>query len=193
MKARNLSLRPRYPREGRPVRIIADGAISSVGTHGGRLLPLVLLDTTDRPDIAELIRVHQTTGPGDVRAQWGQIDDHPGTVAAFCNFIRPVELFMILEFKIVAQGILVEHALMGQGIYIARAESHSDRLTKNIDRAKVIVELPDQGFRKIWDKLFMDHMVKHFKGEGLSRAPAREAARLAITEFRKLGSLRARD
>lgn len=100
---------------------------------------------------------------------------------------------MILEFNIVEQGILVEHALMGQGIYIARAENDSDRLTRNVDRAKVIVELPDLGFRKVWDKLFMDHMVKYFKDEGLSRAEARGAARLAITEFRKLGSLRARD
>lgn len=35
MKAKNISLCPRYLREGRPVRIIADGAISTVGTHEG--------------------------------------------------------------------------------------------------------------------------------------------------------------
>ena len=33
-------------------------------------IPLVILDTTDRLDLEEFIRVHQYHGPGDVDSQW---------------------------------------------------------------------------------------------------------------------------
>src|SRR5450759_4311110 len=141
MRAKKTEIQVHHPREVHPVRIVADAAVSTRGLHGGRLLPLVLLDTTDRPDIAELIRVHETFVTGDVKVQWGQVDGHEGTVALFLNFIRPLELFMVLEFEIVRQGILVAQALTGQGMYHARAEHADDRLRNNPDRPKVIVDV----------------------------------------------------
>src|SRR6266853_4244348 len=98
MKAKKTEIQVHHPREARPVRIVADAAVSVRGLHGGRLLPLLLLDTSDRPDIAELIRVHESFGTGDVKVQWGQVQGHEGTVALFLTFIRPLELFMVLEF-----------------------------------------------------------------------------------------------
>src|SRR5258708_6073193 len=120
MKARNTEVRVRYARETRPVRIVADAVVSTRGLHGGRLLPLLLLDTADRPDIAEFIRVHQSFGPGDVKLQWGKVEaeGHQATVALFLTFIRPMEFFMVLEFNIVRQGCLVEQTLTGQGMYL---------------------------------------------------------------------------
>ena len=128
MKAKKVEISLRHPREATPVPIVADAAISTVGLHGGRMLPVLLLDTSNRPDVAELIRVHESLGPGDVEVQWGRIDGREGTVALFLKFIRPVELFLVLEFDIVRQGILVDQALTGQGIYIARADGPTDRL-----------------------------------------------------------------
>jgi len=181
------------PRERYPVRIVADAAVSARGLHGGRLLPLVLLDTSDRPDLAEFIRVHQYHGPGDVNVQWGQIAGHEGTVALFLTFIRPVELFVVLEFDIVKQGILVEQAMIGQGIYLARAEADDDRLMKNPNRPKVIVEVGDTGFRETWDKLLLKHLTKHFRTEGLSRSESRRAASSLIGELRRFSTMKMRD
>jgi len=80
-------------------------------------MPLVILNTSDRPDIEALIRVHQAAvNLGDCTAQWGQIKEHEGTVALFLTFIRPSEVTIILEFKIVGQGILVDQALTGKGL-----------------------------------------------------------------------------
>jgi hypothetical protein len=179
--------------EAHPVKIVADAAISTRGLQGGRMLPLLLLDTTDRPDIAELIRVHESSPPGDVKIQWGRLQGREGTVALFLTFIRPMELFMVLEFDIVSQGILVEQALTGQGIYLTRAERPDDRLRNNLDRPRVIVEVGDTGFGKTWDDLFHKHLAKDFREKGLSRSDSRRAARSAIAELRKLGSLRMRD
>jgi len=193
MKAKKTEIQVHHPREGRPVRIVADAAVSVRGLHGGRLLPLLLLDTSDRPDIAELIRVHESFGTGDVKVQWGQVQGHEGTVALFLTFIRPLELFMVLEFNIVQQGILVEQALTGQGMYLARADHADDRLSNNLDRPKVIVEVGDTGFGKAWDDLFHKYLAKDFHESGLSRSDSRRAAHSAIEELRKLGGLRMRD
>jgi hypothetical protein len=193
MKAKNIEIPLRHSREATPVPIVADAAISTVGLHGGRMLPVLLLDTSDRPDVAELIRIHESLGPGDVGVQWGKIDGHEGTVALFLNFIRPVELFLLLEFDIVRQGILVDQALTGQGIYIARADGPNDRLKFDFNRPKVIVEVADTGFRQVWDVLLYEHLVKHFREDGLSRRESRGAAHSLIKELRKIGSLRIRD
>jgi hypothetical protein len=193
MKAKKIAIQLRDQREHDPVRIIADAAVSTRGFHGGRLLPLLLLDTSERPDIAELIHVHQYCEPGDHRVQWDQISGHEGTVAVFLNFIRPLEFFMSLEFDIVKQGILVEQALIGQGIYLAEAEACNDRFAKNVDRPKIIVELPDTGYREVWDKLFQKHLTKHFRMEGLGRSDSRRAAESAIQELRRFATMQMRD
>jgi len=195
MKAKKTEIHVRYVRETHPVRIVADAAVSTCGRHGGRLLPLLLLDTTDRPDIADFIRVHESSGPGDVEVTWGKVEakGHEGAVALFLTFIRPMEFFMELEFNIVRQGILVEQALTGQGIYLAQAEGDGDRLSKNVDRPKVLVEVPDTGFRDKWDDLYHKHLAQDFRSKGLGRSESRQAARSVIEELRKLGSLRMRD
>jgi hypothetical protein len=195
MKTKRTEIRFVATHETRPVRIIADAAISRQGRHGGRLLPLILIDTSDRPDIAELIRVHESLGPGDVKVQWGKLEGkaHLGTVALFLTFIRPLEVFMILEFNIVRQGFLVEQILAGNGIYLAEAEGEGDRLRKNLDRAKVLAEVPDTGFRNTWDAIFIKHLAKHFRNKGLSRSQSRQAARSAIEEWQKIGSFKMRD
>jgi hypothetical protein len=193
MKPKVSEIELHHPRDGRPVPIVADAGLSSRGLHGGRLLPVLLLDTSDRPDVAEYIRIHEELGPGDIKYQWGQIEGHQGTVALFLTCIRPMELFFVLEFDIVKQGILVEQALTGEGIYLTRAEGADDRLSKNLERPKVIFEVGDIDFRKVWDELFYKHLAAHFRENGLTRRESRQAALSAIEEIRKLGALRMRD
>ncbi len=159
---------------------------------GGRLVPLIIIDTSERPDVEELIRVHQSLGPGDIKIQWGQVLGHHGTAALFLKFLRPSELFLVLEFDIVKQGIIVEQALTGKGLYL-QAGREGDRFIKDPHRPKILLEIGDTGFRKIWDAEFHKYLAKDFRARGLSRNESRHAARTTIEELRKLGSLRMRD
>jgi hypothetical protein len=193
VKPRKAEIEISHPREARPVPIVSDAAISTRGLHGGRQLPVLLLDTSTRPDVAEYIRIHETLGPGDIKFQWGQIEGHEGTVAVFITCIRPMQLFFVLEFNIVKQGILVEQALTGEGIYLTRAEGPDDRLINNLDRPKVIFELGDSGFRKYWDEIFRKSLVAYFREGGMSRSESRQAARALIEQLRKIGSFRMPD
>jgi hypothetical protein len=62
MKAKTIEIRV-HPHESRPVRIVADAIASTRGRQGGRMLPVLLLDTSQRPDLAEYIRYTDHSNP----------------------------------------------------------------------------------------------------------------------------------
>jgi hypothetical protein len=195
MKAKRIEFPFRHTYEAQPVKIVNDAAISTRGLHGGRMLPLLLLDISLRPDIVEFVRIHRSMGPGDVSTQWGKLEgkEHKGTTALFLKFIRPIEAGMVVEFNIAKQGFLVEQTLTGQGLYLAPAEGDDDRYVKNLDRPKVLVEVPDTGYRETWDKLFQKHLAQRFRSNGLSRSESRQAACSAIKQWQKFGNIKMRD
>jgi len=194
MKPKKIEYFAKDRREILPLRIVTDAAMSTRGLHGGRILPVVLLDTAGRPDIDDLIRLHQIVNePGDYIYYWGQIEGHKGTVAIFLKFIRPVEILAIIEFDIVRHGFLIDLTLSGQGIYIARANGEDDLFSKAIDRPRLLVELGDTGFGKKWNEIFHKQVAEHFRDSGLSKSQSINAAKSAISELRKIGSLKMND
>ena len=178
--------------ERQPVRIVSDAAISIRGLFGGRLIPLLILDTTDRPDIDELVRVHASFQTGDAKSQWAELDGHAGYISLILKFVRPLETTVVIDFDIAKQGILVEQALTGMGLYI-QAGRDGDRYSNDPNRSKVLLELPDTGFKNAWDDLFHKYLRKYFQESGLGRSDAKRAAQCAIQELRKFSSFRMRD
>ena len=53
------------------VPIVGDAAIATKSIGEGRIVPLIIFDENARPDLAELVRVHQELEPGDADCQWG--------------------------------------------------------------------------------------------------------------------------
>jgi hypothetical protein len=175
----------------KPLRIVADAAIATSNFGEGRLIPLVIVDTTRRPDVDELIRIHEHIDPGDVESQWGKLKNSEGSVALILSFKRPSELTVIIDFDIVKQGILVDQILASKGLYIQSGRD-GDRFINNPEAKKILAEIPDRGFLKIWDQLFHSNIVKYMRGKGLSRQQAKNAATRLIYELRKLGKFRMR-
>src|SRR5688572_18901756 len=85
-------------RESKPVRIISEGAIAGKGVADGKLIPVLIVDTNDRPDIQELVRVHKHLPPGDAISQWGKLEGTFDAVALVLTFTRPTEVVIILNF-----------------------------------------------------------------------------------------------
>lgn len=176
--------------ESKAVTIAGDGAIATVGTGHGRLIPLVILDTTERPDLAEVIRVQTHLLEGDVVVQWIQLPKRLSHVALFLRFTRPVARVAIIEFDIANQGILVEHTLMSQALYI-QAGKAGDRLVHNLTLPKMLIEVPDTGFRPRWNKLHLNAVITQIVAErGLARKAAEAAASSYIQEIREMASIR---
>lgn len=171
------------------VPIVGDALIAGPVAEGAGI-PLLILDCRERSDLSELIRVHQHLPPGDVRFQWGQIDGRSDDVILELRFERPIETTAILRFSIEDQGILVEAALTGKAVYL-QAGRPGDRLIHDPDRPKLLVELPETGFRPTWDNLFINRMTEVVsKRLGVPRKRAEPHARRLIDELRTVTGFR---
>jgi hypothetical protein len=178
-----------HEREKASIAVVGDGAIASPVVGHGRLIPVLILDTENRPDIAECIRVHEHLPPGDVNTQWGRISQSNEHVALILSFQRPIELVAIIEFDIVRQGVLVEAILGARATYI-QAGRPGDRVKDTLPAPKIIAEIPETGFRPIWDRIFLKEMTRHLRKQGLGRQHAKRAATSAIDELKYLEHVR---
>lgn len=171
------------------VPIVGDAAIAGP-VAGGRLLPVLILDTSDRPEVSELIRVHGLLRPGDARSQWASSRDDDDTVMLQLWFEQPIATDLVLRFSIERQAILVESMLTGGGVYLQSGRA-GDRLMNTMHEPRILVELPDTGFRTFWDELLLRRMtVVMARRLGVPRRKGRPAAEAVIGEMRTLAQLR---
>lgn len=175
-------------REKRPLRVIADAAVATVNVGDGRLIPLLIIDASERPDIQELVRVHAHVSPGDVECQWGQLEGSEGKVNLILSFKRPAEMIAILEFDITKEGGIVDIIVHARGLYIQPGRD-GDRLSTTPDAPKILVEVPDTGFSQIWDDMFHRFIMKDLRRNGLSRQQAKQAASRFIEEWRRFSQV----
>jgi hypothetical protein len=175
------------------VPIVGDASIAGPVAEGV-MVPLVIFDAAVRPDIAEAVRVHEHLHAGDVTVNWAvQHSKNASTVLLILDFVTPIAARGAFAFRVEDQGILVESALTARLLYL-QPGAPGDRVADDPSRPKLLVELPDTGFREIWDDLFLARLTRWFRSNGLARKPARQAAEEAIarlrgiTEFRLPGS-----
>lgn len=189
LKSKQVEIPLKHPWEAQPARIINDAAVATVGVGDGRLIPLVIIDSVERPDIEELVRVHECLPPGDVRVQWGELKSGPGGIALLLTFTRPVEALLVLNFDIVRQGGVVDQILSSRALYL-QAGREGDRLSNTLDAKRILIEVPETGFSKTWDGILFKYLVKDFRRKGLPKQQAKDAAKGAIEEWRKFDRLR---
>lgn len=189
LKSKLAEIPIKYPWEAQPARVINDAAVATVGVGDGRLIPLLIIDSAGRPDFEELVRVHEYLPPGDVKVQWGDLKSAPDDIALILRFTRPLEVLLLLNFDIVRQGVVVDQILSSKALYLQPGRE-GDRLVNTLDAKRILIEVPETGFSKIWDETLFKHLVKDFRRKGLPKHQAKEAARGAIEEWRKIGQSR---
>jgi hypothetical protein len=172
------------------IPIVHDGAIAGA-IADGRLLPVLLIDTSERPDVRELLRVHEHLGSGDVEFDWGLSLESKDDVILHLRFLRPMEVHVLLLFDVRHQAILVEGILSGGGIYLQDARP-GDRLSTTLDAHRVLIELPDTGFRAVWDPHLLERTTALLRKRGIPRRSAPHAAAALIHDLKEMASFRVR-
>lgn len=171
------------------VPIVGDAAIAGPVAEGANI-PLLILDTSERPDVEEIIRVQAHLPPGDVNSQWGGAKGDDDSVWLLLDFDRPVECRVALRFSIERQGILVDGVLQSRALYL-QAGREGDRLKHDLDRPKMIVEVPDTGFMPKWNQLLLGRMTTVIRERSGTKAhEARDAATAMIAQMRELTTFR---
>ena len=180
-----LRRRPRRDIAGSLLTVVADAAIATSSIAHGRMLPLVILDTSSRVDIEQLVSAQATLPPGDVETVWGRTESgpNPSSVYLICDFHRPVRCSCAIEFEVPRQSILVDLALGAHGLYLQPGRP-GDKLSRVMDRPKILIEI--EGDFPDWNDLYRRAVVADMRRRGLSRKVARRAAPRYIEEQRKL-------
>lgn len=178
--------------EKNPVSIISDAAVATRGMADGRIIPVLIINTSLRPDIEGMIRAHKHIGAGDAKSVWLLPSRfNTNKILLALTVIKPSRCVIVIEFNLVHQGGVVDQIIQAQGVYIQPGKE-GDRLRTTIDHERLLVEVPSRHIRKDWDKIFQKSLAKDFKKKGLSRNDAKLAAKDFIKELRDLGSKRMR-
>ena len=86
-----------------PVPIVADASIASMAVGDGRIISLLILDTSKRPDIEDMVKAqNHMRSQGDLTASWGRPDTFfdTGTVILILTFEKPSRCLILHQFDI---------------------------------------------------------------------------------------------
>lgn len=168
-----------------PIPIVANGIVATKHVADGQMIPVLIIDCSNRPDIAHLIAVHKHLPPGDVRSQWALPASVDETVALHLRFLRPVITNLLLVFPIIPMGGLVDLIIRSRLVYLQPGRS-GDQLSTNLDTPKILVEIPSTEFAAKWEKLYRAVTRRELKARGLARSKLAQGVDLAIEELRRL-------
>lgn len=163
------------------VPIVADGAIWLRAEVEGMAVPLVILDTTSRPELAEFVRMHTVVASGDVVVEWGVLDED--RIGLVLHLVRPIETEAVIVFEVSKRGIVIDAALRAGAIYI-QAGRPGDRVASTPDAPRVLVQIGGTGFEERWDALFNQGISTAMMRKGLNRKDAKAAAAQTIELLR---------
>lgn len=179
------------PIEKVPLKLVSDAAMANALVADGRLIPVLLVDTSSRPDIENLVKVHDYIRPGDVESRWGRLPDKQDTFCLVLSFKRPSECTAILEFDILKQGGIVDQIMLCQALYLQCARE-GEKLLNTLDRERILVEVPSRQVEREWNNILFKALETDGRRKGLSKKEAKEYSDTVVKEWRKLVELRAK-
>jgi hypothetical protein len=172
-----------------PLRIVADAAIAATGLGEGRMIPVVVIDTSSRPDVEELIRAHEHVESGDVEVAWAQSKHTKDGVTLMIRFLRPSQMYVMLDFTPDHNLALVELILAARVLYLQPGRE-GDRFRDVMGSESIIIEVPETGFSSKWREVVKKHLIKRFRKEGFSHRDAKTMMQRHLQEWEKFKSLR---
>lgn len=176
----------RIPQD-RIVRAASSAAIANADTAGGRLIPLIMVDASGHSEVTELIRVHEYTAAGDCFSQWATVLGRPDVVHLLLEFLRPVATTVTIEFELPAFAGAIDNVLRAKSMFLLEGQKSSTYASTE-SQPRILMELPDTGFEKAWDRLFHKSITNMMREEGLHRRQAGKNAKEFIDRWRGLTS-----
>lgn len=171
--------------EAEVVPVVWSAVVAVKGRGDGRMIPVLILDTTKRPDIDAMVKVHSHLGSGDAISAWSFPSRWAGqTIRLVITTMRPTRCTMVIAFDLLSEWAgVVDQIMMTQAVYIQPGRP-GDRLVTTVEHAKILVEIPTREIREEWDRIYRRAPVAKFKRIGMHRAQARQAADEIVKRWR---------
>ena len=177
-----------------PVPIVADASIANVAVGDGWMIPLLILDTSKRPDIEDMVKAqHHMRSQGDLTASWGRPDTFfdTGTVILILTFEKPSRCLILLQFDIEQYGGIVDKHHSQPGPLTFSRVDRGTECARTRYNPRILAEVSSREFQPEWNNILGKAMRKVLqKKHGMSRAKAKLATEKFIDQWRDLLSKR---
>jgi len=165
---------------GSILKIVRDGLVATKDVHRGVSIPLLRLDTSNRPDIQDLLSIHSAVEDGDVVTQWAEVRSKERQILLVMRFVKPLSTIAAISFNVERQGVLIDSILYSRRLYIEGGTLEEITPILFDERPRVFVALPDNGFDERWSQIRDTELYKKNRNAGLNRKEAKEKVRLQI-------------
>lgn len=169
------------------ISVISDAGVAREGFGDGRMLPLVIVDTSNRPDVVELMNAHNNGAPGDADSTWATLGDYPDHLALLLQFKKPFEIEALIPFELTQHGLTVDLAMRGKAMYL-QAGKPGDRFYRNVEAPRIIIELGAELTTTEWEALWEKAIRNRLRVEGMSRSESRRLSPDVIRNARGIAS-----
>jgi hypothetical protein len=171
------------------VPVVADGGIAHPMFADRRMIPTLIVDCENCPQLVDLVRIHKDTPPGDVKSVWCWAS-LIGRREVYLNleFVKPLALVTTIKFDVRTQGGLVEGILLTHAFYLQPA-SEAAKVSEGVGKPLIVVEVPQNVKPPGWAKAHLTQLVKRYVHLGYSRAQASDAAKEHIARAREFWSI----
>jgi len=177
------------PQERIPLQVVSDPLVAHSMVGNGKLIPHLLVDTSERSDFETLIDAHKDISPGDCDSIWAKPSRNNDVFWLILFFKRPSKCTVKLEFDIVRQGGVIDQIVSCELLYLQSARE-GDRFLNTLDKPRILIEVPSKQFQDEWDKILTNSLKQQGRRRGLGRTEAKRYAEDVIKNWRKFGQKR---
>lgn len=157
------------------LNLVGDGAIANSKTADGRLIPVMILDTSENKQLEYLVKMHDQIDTADVVSIWGVGRFNNNKVSLVLFFKGPIELKVAISLQPIKHAGLIEGILTSRAVYIQPGVP-GDKISHNINAPKILVEIPAKTTFEKWDDIFEKTVIKKLKKEGLRGKKLKDAS-----------------
>lgn len=103
-----------FPTPGKPLDVVGSGTTTIDNEAGAReTIAYLVIDTSRRPDVADIARVHLDEGPGQSHVWW-EVADSGRSLVLHCQVLRPAQCRFSVAIPLpVGESVLVAAAKIG--------------------------------------------------------------------------------
>lgn len=164
-----------------------NGLFSTPMLGEGRFIPALVVKSIYDNKLKELVKIHQETPPGDTVTYWSI------PARQFFNtkkwhlhieFSQPMEYIFQIEFNLEEDYSLIDCILLSQALYLGFGDK--GQKVSTLREEMILLEVPDHGVSKIWEKTIDDVIKKILKKIGTPKKQLKDEIRKHKSEMRKI-------
>jgi len=154
--------------------VVGDAGVGIEGFADGKIVPVVIIDAVNAPEVQELIKMHQHVEDGDAIFAWGYPRGDNLEMHLLMRFLRPMEVEFGIKFDLRKDVLLVD-AITTAGVLHIQCGQPGDRFIHNLDAPQIHADVSSIQDKPRWATIRDKIIVKRFRKFGLSKKAAQKA------------------